>query len=104
MRATKKKGKKMKTFRDDWDEFAKAQVGEKRYNEAIAKAKIEIQKIKLKQLRESLGVKQNELKGLAQSEVSKIERRKDMKISTIVKYAESLGFKVLIEFEPLEKK
>ncbi|MBF0359364.1 MAG: helix-turn-helix transcriptional regulator [Oligoflexia bacterium] len=39
---------------------------------------------------------QGELKGLTQSEVSKIEGRKDLKLSTLNKYARAMGMKVKI--------
>ena len=41
-----------------------------------------------------IGKKQTDLKGITQFEVSKIEARKDLKISTLKKHAEALGMKV----------
>ena len=48
--------------------------------------------IKLKALRGKYGIKQEEVKNFSQTAVSKLERRKDLKISTLIDYLESLGF------------
>ena len=47
--------------------------------------------IKLKALRGKYGIKQEELDRFSQTAVSKLERRKDIKISTLIDYLESLG-------------
>lgn len=46
--------------------------------------------------RKMIGLNQTDLEGLTQPEVSKIEKRKDMKISTLDKYAKSMGMRVKI--------
>ena len=48
--------------------------------------------IKLKALRGKYGIKQEEVNNFSQTAVSKLERRKDIKISTLIDYLESLGF------------
>ena len=48
--------------------------------------------IKLRALRGKYSVKQGELPGFTQTAVSKLERRKDIKVSTLIDYLESLGF------------
>ena len=47
--------------------------------------------IRLAQLREEQNVKQSEMVNFTQSSVSKIEKRKDIKISTLIDYPDSLG-------------
>ena len=47
--------------------------------------------IKLKALRGKYGIKQEDLANFSQTAVSKLERRKDIKISTLIDYLESLG-------------
>ena len=47
--------------------------------------------IKLKAMREKYGVKQEEVSNFTQTAVSKLENRKDIKISTLIDYLESLG-------------
>jgi len=48
--------------------------------------------IKLKALRGKYGIKQEEVNNFTQTSVSKLEHRKDLKISTLIDYLESLGF------------
>ena len=49
-------------------------------------------KINLKMLREKNGKKQEQIENFSQTAVSKLERRKDIKISTLIDYLDSLGF------------
>ena len=49
-------------------------------------------KIKLKILREKYCIKQEDIEKFSQTAVSKLERRKDIKISTLMDYLECLGF------------
>jgi len=48
--------------------------------------------IKLKALRGKYGIKQEDVSQFSQTAVSKLERRKDIKISTLIDYLDSLGF------------
>ena len=63
--------------------------------EAVRRAHIkteqDIMTIRLAQLREEQNIKQSEMANFTQSSVSKIEKRKDMKISTLIDYLDSLG-------------
>jgi hypothetical protein len=54
-------------------------------------AEREILAIRLAALRERQGVKQSDLKTFSQTSASKLERRKDMKISTLIEYLEDIG-------------
>lgn len=58
---------------------------------AHIKAEQDIMTIRLAQLREEMNVKQSEMENFTQSSVSKIEKRKDIKISTLIDYLDSLG-------------
>ena len=68
--------------------------------DSIRGAKREANKIMLNlglaELRKNAGQSQSEISGYRQSSVSKIEARKDMKISTLVAYCLSLGLGVEI--------
>jgi len=63
--------------------------------EVLARAKKMAQKeslnIRLAILREKYGVKQNEITNFTQTAVSKLENRKDIRISTLIDYLDSLG-------------
>lgn len=89
---------KTKKYEKDFFKHAKKVMGEKRYKKGIKAGSKLANEIRLKMAREMLGLRQTELKGLAQAEVSKIEKRKDVKVSTLKKYAEALGCKVKITF------
>jgi hypothetical protein len=47
--------------------------------------------MRLKALRGKYGVKQGDVANFTQTAVSKLERRKDIKVSTLIDYIESLG-------------
>jgi hypothetical protein len=68
------------------------------------KAEQEIFAIKLGQLREKSGLKQNEIEKFSQTSVSRLERRKDMKISTLIDYLNSLDMGLEIRTYPKSKK
>ena len=63
--------------------------------EILARAKKmaqqEILNIELGRLREKYGIKQSELSNFTQTAVSKIENRKNIRISTLIDYLDSLG-------------
>jgi len=71
------------------------------------RAKIEADKeifnIRLSQLREYMQVKQNEVKTFSQSSISRIESRKDIKVSTLIEYLENIGMGVEIKVYPKKK-
>ena len=85
-----------------------SKLEEKLTPEIIAKARKlyeqESLNMKLKNLREKYGVKQDEVASFTQTAVSKLERRKDIKISTLIDYLESLGMGLEITALPKEKK
>jgi transcriptional regulator with XRE-family HTH domain len=70
---------------------------------ARSKAEQEILSIKLGQLREKRGLKQNEINNFSQTSVSRLEKRKDIKISTLVDYLNSLGMGLEIKTYPKDK-
>ena len=63
--------------------------------EVLAKAKKmaeqESLNIRLGMLREKYGMKQSEISNFTQTAVSKLENRKDIRISTLIDYLDSLG-------------
>jgi transcriptional regulator with XRE-family HTH domain len=56
--------------------------------------------IKLGQLRGKRGLKQNEISNFSQTSVSRLEKRRDMKISTLIEYLNSLGMALEIKTYP----
>ena len=56
--------------------------------------------IRLGMLREKYGVKQSEIANFTQTAVSKLENRKDIRISTLIEYLDSLGMGLEITAYP----
>ena len=63
-------------------------------------AEQEILAIKLGQLREKLGVKQTEFGNFSQTSISRLEKRKDIRISTLIEYLSDLGMGLEIKTFP----
>lgn len=72
-------------------------LSEESVNRARLKSKEILFQINLAELRKNLGIKQEELKSFSQSSLSKLEARKDMKISTLKDYLNSLGMDLEIK-------
>jgi len=68
-----------------------SQMESEQIHHARLNAEREILTIRLAELRERQGKKQSDLKTFSQTAVSKLERRKDMKISTLIEYLEDIG-------------
>ena len=66
-------------------------------------AKQEILTIRLGQLREKLGVKQDEFSNFSQTSISRLEKRKDIRISTLIEYLNNLGMGLEIKTFPKKK-
>jgi transcriptional regulator with XRE-family HTH domain len=62
----------------------------------------EILSIRLAELRSKQGVKQSEMGSFTQTAVSKLEKRKDMKLSTLIEYLEDIGMGLEIRVFPKE--
>jgi len=56
--------------------------------------------IRLALLREKYGIKQSELSNFSQTAVSKLEKRKDIRISTLIDYLDSLNMGLEISAYP----
>lgn len=63
----------------------------------MSKKKKGLFNLSLKELRKAIGYTQKDVKAYKQASVSKIESRKDIKISTLVEYINSLGWDVEIK-------
>ena len=64
----------------------------------------EILQIRLSELRESAGIKQTDIPGFSQTSISRLEARKDLKLSTLVEYVHALGYDLEIKAKPREKR
>ncbi|GHU12679.1 hypothetical protein FACS1894161_1410 [Spirochaetia bacterium] len=59
--------------------------------------------LKLKAMREKYGVRQGDVVNFTQTAVSKLEKRKDIKISTLIDYLDSIGMGLEIAAFPKGK-
>jgi hypothetical protein len=71
---------------------------------AHASAEREILAMKLAKLRERRGVKQTDISTFSQSAISKLERWKDMKLSTLIEYLDGIGMGLEIRVYPKDSK
>lgn len=62
-----------------------------RVHHARSEAAAEIRQIRLAELRKKLGIRQSQLGSFSQSAISRLEARKDMKLSTLSAYLDDLG-------------
>jgi hypothetical protein len=63
-----------------------------------------ILRIRLADLRRQMNVKQSDVEGFTQPAVASLERRRDMKISTLAHYLNSIGMSMEIHVQPRERK
>jgi len=68
--------------------------------QAKREAAEELFRINLADLRETYGVHQVDVKGFSQPAVSKLEKRKDIKLSTLLDYLDALGLRIEIKVSP----
>lgn len=96
----KKKIIKEIDFADELASMIKPERAERAKKEAVRK----IFQIRLSELRKKMGIRQEDIKTFTQSGISKLESRKDMKVSTLIDYLNSLGMGVEIKVYPKNMK
>ena len=57
----------------------------------------------LSDIRKMMGIKQKNVKAFSQSSISRIESRKDIKVSTLIKYFAEIGMGLEIKVYPKSK-
>jgi len=70
---------------------------------ARSMAETEVLSIRLAELREHRGLKQRNIGTFSQTSISKLEKRKDMKVSTLIEYLDGLGMGIEIRAVPKDK-
>jgi len=93
----------MRRKKDFTDELA-AMLPPERVERAQKEAEKEIFQIRLSELRKQMGIRQEDLKMFSQSSISKLESRKDIKVSTLIEYLANLGLGVEIKAYSKERK
>ena len=98
-----KRRKKMGQKNNDFTDELAAMLPGERVERAKIQAEKEIFQIRLSELRKKLGIRQEDIKAFSQSSISKLESRKDIKISTLIQYLDNLGMGVEIKAYPKNK-
>ncbi len=94
----------MKEFRKNGYNYLASRISPERRQHIERKAAQEIFKIHLSELRKSRNIKQSDIAAFSQSGLSKLESRKDMKISTLIDYLQSIGMGLEIKAYPAARK
>ena len=92
-------GQKSKDFTDE----LAAMLPAERVERAKIQAEKEIFQIRLSELRKKMGIRQEDIKDFSQSSISKLESRKDIKVSTLIQYLDNLGLGLEIKAYPKNK-
>ena len=95
---------KTKVERKNFLDELEAMLPPVRVQRAKKEAEKEIFRIRLSELRKQMGVKQEDILSFTQSGISKLESRKDMKISTLVEYLQNIGMGLEIKAYPKKRK
>ena len=95
---------KDKSKKKDFIDELETMLPPARVQRAKEEAEKEIFLIRLSELRKQMGVKQEDIRSFTQSGISKLESRKDMKISTLVEYLDNIGMGLEIKAYPKNKK
>jgi hypothetical protein len=95
---------KDKSKKKDFIDELETMLTPARVQRAKKEAEKEIFRIRLSDLRKQMGVKQEDIRSFTQSGISKLEARKDMKISTLVEYLDNIGMGLEIKAYPKKRK
>lgn len=95
---------KDKTKKKDFMDELEAMLPPERVQRARKEAEKEIFQIRLSELRKQMGMKQEDFRAFTQSGISKLESRRDMKISTLVEYLRNIGMGLEIKVYPKNKR
>lgn len=87
--------KSKKKYQDFFDS-ARAVMPRARFKSSIARGQKIVAFLQLAEARKKMGLRQVDVKGYTQDEISKIENRSDIKLSTLVEYMKSIGMGIKI--------
>jgi len=93
----------MKGFKKNGWEHLTKRLPKERIEKIEKEAAKEIFRIRLSELRKKNSVRQVDVKSFSQSALSKLEARKDMKISTLIEYMKNIGMGLEIKAFPKGK-
>ncbi len=101
MRTPVKKINKKEDFIDELSSM----ISPERVERAKREANNEIFQIRLSEIRKKMGIRQEDIKSFTQSGISKLESRRDMKVSTLIDYLNNIGLGIEIKvYSKIRKK
>ena len=77
-------------------ESAKEVMPPERFKRAIDRGEEIVAFLRLSEARKKMGLRQVDVEGYDQAEVSKLENRTDIKLSTLIDYMKSIGMRIKI--------
>ena len=89
-----------KNERKDFTDELASMLPPERVKRAKREAEKEIFQIRLAELRKKMGIRQEDVEAFSQSAISKLESRKDMKVSTLIEYLDNIGMGIEIRVYP----
>ena len=95
----KARARKINKKEDFVDELT-SMIPPERSARAKREAEKEIFQIRLSEIRKKMGIRQEDIRSFSQSGISKLESRKDMKVSTLLDYLKNIGLGIEIKVYP----
>jgi hypothetical protein len=95
---------KKREFKKGLNKLMEARFSVKERAEINADVKKELLLIKLSELRRIMHVTQQEMEGFSQPSIASLEKRKDMKLSTLVNYLSQIGMGMEIKVFSKQRK
>ncbi|MCX6103713.1 MAG: helix-turn-helix transcriptional regulator [Proteobacteria bacterium] len=77
-------------------ESAKEIMPPKRFKRAVERGEETVAFLRLAEARKKMGLRQVDVDGYTQTEISKIENRSDIRLSTLIDYMKSIGMGIKI--------
>jgi hypothetical protein len=95
---------KKRGFKKGLNRLMGSRFTQKEREEINSEVKKELLKIKLADLRRVMNITQSEMEGCSQPAIASLEKRKDMKISTLASYLSKIGMGMEIKVFPKHRK
>ena len=86
----------MSKKKNDFFDNARSIIPPEKFKRAMDRGDEIVAFLKLAEARKKMGLRQIDIEGFTQAEVSKIENRPDIKLSTLIDYLKSIGMGVKI--------
>ena len=93
-----------KTFHKDINRLMERRLTASQIADVKAEAQEEILQIRLSDLRRQMNITQSKVRGFSQPAIASLEKRKDLKLSTLIHYLQAIGMGIEINVFPRKKR